>query len=98
MFLLESRYPIRHGLGRTDSHEFVVGVCRDYDFPAIVKKFNSPRCPGNEKQLMDNAYWPWVKGRKVRLTQWWVDGEDHEKIVQAVRNGTYEPEKCKQVW
>ncbi|KAF9002659.1 hypothetical protein BDZ89DRAFT_1146364 [Hymenopellis radicata] len=45
VFLLESRYNIAFGIGRTESVDHVVGLCRAADFAAVVKRFDSWRAP-----------------------------------------------------
>ncbi|TCD62283.1 hypothetical protein EIP91_007102 [Steccherinum ochraceum] len=58
VFLLESRYPVRHESHMFDCNEFAVGVCREGDFPAVLNKFNSNECPDRYLKFMDDAHWP----------------------------------------
>ncbi|KAF9050840.1 hypothetical protein BDZ89DRAFT_1057264 [Hymenopellis radicata] len=65
VFLLESRYDIKFGLGRTECKDHIVGLCRSADFEAVLKRFNSPRTPYDALESMDNARWPWEPQKKI---------------------------------
>ena len=86
VFLLETRYKVRHGIGRVDAKDHVVGVCRAGDFIKLVRKYNSRRCPADAKESMDNACWPWLpKGGKVlKPTRWWGPDEKLEDIMKEI--------------
>lgn len=72
IFLLESRYPIKYGLGRTESVDHIVGLCRAADLEAVVKRYNSARAPSDAVWSMDNARWPWTNQKKVKsYSSWW---------------------------
>ena len=82
VFLLEARYPTRHGPGRCNSIEHVVGVCREGDFPALLEQYNSARAPKDEMETMDNAIWPWTKKSSKPRAVWWEKGERLEDVLQ----------------
>ncbi|EIW77854.1 hypothetical protein CONPUDRAFT_157032 [Coniophora puteana RWD-64-598 SS2] len=87
VFLLEGRYETRHGLGRPETFDHVVGFCRESDFPDVLKKYNSPRAPTSELESMDNARWPWGKQRNTTRISWWAKGEDAEAIRREIMTG-----------
>ncbi|EKM51200.1 uncharacterized protein PHACADRAFT_263219 [Phanerochaete carnosa HHB-10118-sp] len=89
-FLLEARYPTRHGVGRQDSIEHVVGVCREGDLPAILEKYNSWNCPKEEMEVMDNAIWPWVEKRSKKSVVWWDKGESRREVLERRQQEIYE--------
>ncbi|KAF7290541.1 Histone H4 [Mycena indigotica] len=64
VFLLESRYHIRYKPGRTEAPEYIYGVCREADLPAVLRNYNSKRTPLNIRTIMDNARWPWGPQKK----------------------------------
>lgn len=78
VFLLETRYLVKKGIGRVDCNEHLVGVCRSGDFPAILKKVNDPYGPNRD--IMDNARWPFVKPKVIKKAVWWESGEDPNKL------------------
>ena len=84
VFLLESRYPVKHGVGRVDSVDHVVGVCREGDFEAVLKRYNSPRAPPDELEAMDNARWPWGPQYQLKRTKWWGPGENPHDIIKEI--------------
>lgn len=71
-----------HGPGRVDCLEHVTGVCRAEDFPALLARYNSPRCPMTEKVLMDNARWPWMPQRRAKRIRWWAKGEEPGQLIR----------------
>ena len=87
VFLLEGRYETRHGLGRAETYDHVVGFCRECDFPEVLKKYNSPRAPTTELESMDNARWPWAKQRNIPTIRWWDKNEDPEAIRREIMTG-----------
>ncbi|KIM87737.1 hypothetical protein PILCRDRAFT_814444 [Piloderma croceum F 1598] len=84
VYLLESRYPVKHGLGRVDCYDHVVGVCREGDFEAILRRYNSARAPRTELDAMDNARWPWGPQFKLQRTKWWGPGENPRDIIKEI--------------
>lgn len=82
VFLLESRYRIKHGVGRVDSYEHIVGVCREGDLPAVLAHYNSSRAPSEIRQNMDNARWPWMPPKVLRRHRWWGKGENPLEVRQ----------------
>ena len=84
VFLLESRYPVRHGIGRVDCYDHVVGVCREGDFEAVLKRYNSNRAPRTEQEAMDNARWPWQPPYRMKRTRWWADDENPADIMKEL--------------
>lgn len=89
VFLLEARYPTRHGVGRQDSIEYVVGVCREGDLPAVLDKYNSWNCPKEQKEIMDNAVWPWVEPKRKKTVVWWDKGESKTDTLRRRREEIY---------
>ncbi|KAG2148815.1 hypothetical protein DEU56DRAFT_909130 [Suillus clintonianus] len=81
VYLLEARYLTKHGVGRADSIEHVVGVCRECDFPDILARYNSAGSPGIE--TMDNARWPWVARARAKRVKWWNPGEDPKELARG---------------
>lgn len=88
VYLLEARHLTKHGVGRADSIEHVVGVCRECDFPDVLARYNSALSPALE--TMDNARWPWVAQARPKRVKWWNPGEDPKKIAR----GIYEDNQC----
>ena len=86
VYLLEARYLTKHGVGRADSIEHVVGVCRECDFPEILARYNSAQSP--ERETMDNARWPWVSPGRVKRVKWWNPGEDPNEIRRVMAEGS----------
>ncbi|GJJ15627.1 hypothetical protein Clacol_009905 [Clathrus columnatus] len=86
VFLLETRYKVRHGIGRVDSNDHIVGVCRTVDWPKLIKFYNGPRCPGEHQESLDNACWPWLprSGKVIRPVVWWGKGEKLEDIMKEI--------------
>ncbi|CCM02340.1 uncharacterized protein FIBRA_04433 [Fibroporia radiculosa] len=80
VFLVESRYPVRHGIGRADTLEHFVGVCREGDLPAVLARLNSDKAPKDTLQSMDNARWPWMPQKKIRQVKW-EEGESREDLL-----------------
>jgi len=84
VYLLESRYPIKHGLGRVDCYDHVVGVCREGDFEAVLRRYNSVRAPRTELEAMDNARWPWGPQYQLKRTKWWGPHENPRDIIKEI--------------
>lgn len=92
VFLLESRYDIKFGIGRTESVDHVVGLCRAADFEAVVKRFNSRRAPADAIESMDNARWPWEPQKKIRAHSWWSrESELSDALSNESENMIKEP-------
>lgn len=87
VFLLEARHFTKHGIGRADSIEHVVGICRECDFPDVLARYNSAQSP--EREIMDNARWPWVAQGRVKRVKWWNPDEDPKEIARAISEGSY---------
>ena len=91
VFLLESRYPVQHGIGRCDSHDHIVAVCRESDFPALLKKLNSNECPDEYSESMDNARWPWLPPKRQKRAKWWTADENpaelHAQALEGAADG-----------
>ncbi|KZT01303.1 uncharacterized protein LAESUDRAFT_763896 [Laetiporus sulphureus 93-53] len=81
VFLLETRYPVRHELGRKDAIEHFVGVCRTGDFPAVLRKMNSLNSPSEARLAMDNAIWPWVHPKAIKRQVWLEKGETLQETL-----------------
>ncbi|KAJ7730860.1 hypothetical protein DFH07DRAFT_158656 [Mycena maculata] len=85
VFLLESRYHIRFGVGRVEAPHYVYGVCREQDLPAVLKQYNSPNPPHGLLTFMDNARWPGgpqLKGRSQ--VKWWNNYEDLQTTLKEL--------------
>lgn len=76
VFLLESRYPVSYGVGRTDSVHHIFGVCPAGLLPDVLKKYNSPEAPAEVIEHMDNARWPWNAQQKMKMTKWWANKKE----------------------
>ncbi|KAI0919809.1 hypothetical protein AcV5_001777 [Taiwanofungus camphoratus] len=87
VFLLESRYLVKYGIGRVDAHEHFVGVCREGDFSAVLQRLNSTRAPTEVREAMDNARWPWLPQKKLRRTVWWKKGENPDDVLRELLEG-----------
>ncbi|GJE93560.1 hypothetical protein PsYK624_097190 [Phanerochaete sordida] len=81
VFLLEARYLTRHGVGRQDSIEYVVGVCREGDLPDVLAKYNSWSCDKEQLEIMDNAVWPWIEKKKKKSVVWWDKTESRSDVL-----------------
>ncbi|KAG1782242.1 hypothetical protein EV702DRAFT_1071002 [Suillus placidus] len=91
VYLLEARHLTKHGVGRADSIEHVVGVCRECDFPDVLARYNSSLSP--ELKIMDNARWPWVARARPKRVKWWNPGEDPNEIAKGItEDSQYEAE------
>jgi hypothetical protein len=84
VYLLESRYRVKHGLGRVDCYDHVVGVCREGDFEAVLRRYNSTRAPRTEVEAMDNARWPWGPQSRLKRTKWWGPDENPRDIIKEI--------------
>lgn len=86
VFLFETRHRVRHGIGRVDAKDHVVGVCRAVDFVKLVRKYNSKNCPPGMMESMDNACWPWLpkSGKVLKPTRWWGKDECLEDIMKEI--------------
>ncbi|KAJ7640169.1 hypothetical protein B0H17DRAFT_994872 [Mycena rosella] len=77
VFLFESRYNIRFGVGRVEAPEYIYGMCREQDLPAVLKIYNSEAAGREVLELMDNARWPWgPQAQPHRRVKWWTDSND----------------------
>ncbi|KAK7679050.1 hypothetical protein QCA50_017994 [Cerrena zonata] len=92
VFLLESRHPVQHGIGRCDARDHIVGVCRESDFPAVLEKLNSNRCPQEYMESMDNARWPWLPPKRAKYTKWWEAGENPKELHLQALEGAFDGE------
>jgi hypothetical protein len=97
-FVLESRYPVVHGIGRADAREHITGVCRAGDLPAVLRHYNSPAAPRAARELMDNARWPWRAQKPVRPAPWWEPGEHPRAVRQAVLDDVDAPPVVQQLY
>ncbi|PCH34707.1 hypothetical protein WOLCODRAFT_27403 [Wolfiporia cocos MD-104 SS10] len=84
VFIAETRYPVKHGIGRVDAVDHFLGVCREGDFPAVMARLNSTRSPRDAREAMDNARWPWAKQKVIRQVKWCAPGETKESVLQAL--------------
>jgi hypothetical protein len=91
VFLLESRYPIKFGIGRPDAHEHIVGCCLEGHLEAILQRYNSEHSPPSFMESMDNANWPWQRPKKRKRAKWWDVGEDPKEIIREIRDDDADP-------
>ncbi|KAG7442104.1 uncharacterized protein BT62DRAFT_936455 [Guyanagaster necrorhizus] len=75
IFLLESRYPIKFGVGRTECVDHIVAFCRAVDFDAVLKRYNSLRAPSEALESMDNARWPWTPQKRLKRVLYNLNNE-----------------------
>ncbi|KAF7328998.1 hypothetical protein MVEN_02529800 [Mycena venus] len=93
VFILESRYNIRFGVGRVDSPDYIYGVCREEDLPAVLEGYNSEDAPGKVLEAMDNARWPeGPQARPQQQQRWWVDRADLFQTLKEVGSAVPRPE------
>ncbi|KZT38652.1 hypothetical protein SISSUDRAFT_1046662 [Sistotremastrum suecicum HHB10207 ss-3] len=87
VFLLESRYLVRRPIGITDEYKYYTGICQSKNFLAVVQQFNAELSPGEAKEAMDNAYWPWTNYTitSLRKTKWWTDPDDRESAMKELQ-------------
>ena len=86
VFLLESRYMVKKGLGRVSCHEYMTGSIRAENFEQYLRIVNSGYAPTNLLEEMDNAYWPNIDNKdptSLRKTKWWSSGQDPKAIRKA---------------
>ncbi|KAH7886599.1 hypothetical protein F5I97DRAFT_1807819 [Phlebopus sp. FC_14] len=86
VYLLEGRYYSAHTVGRSDSLEHVVGVCRESDVLDTIKRHNSSLTTAKAFRAMDFAHWPWLPPRAKRI-KWWQDDENPDEIVKEIHEG-----------
>jgi hypothetical protein len=90
VFLLESRYMVRKGLGRVNCHEYMTGSIRAENFERYMQVVNSGYAPTNLLEEMDNACWPNIDSKDpmaLRKTKWWPGGQDPRAIRKAALQG-----------
>ena len=88
VILLQSRYKVRFGLGRVDTHEFDTFVCREDTLLQAIARHNM--LPSN---TMDNALWPWVRHKSEPPIKWWKPGENrYELRARALAGEEYKEE------
>jgi hypothetical protein len=87
VFLIQSRYFVRHGLGRVNSPEYIVGFCPANQFKRYLRMINSGWAGDSLFQAMDNACWPGIaEGINLKPTKWWKPGENPDLLRQASLN------------
>ncbi|KAK2465766.1 hypothetical protein APHAL10511_002310 [Amanita phalloides] len=67
--VLESRYQVQRGVGRPNSYEYIVKICKAGDVEKFVARLNSPKPSDNILEMMDNALWPWLPQFKKKLKE-----------------------------
>ncbi|KAJ7186756.1 hypothetical protein C8R46DRAFT_279267 [Mycena filopes] len=85
-FILESRYNILYGVGRVETPEYIYGVCREQDLPAVLRDYNSHRAGGAALEAMDSARWP--EGPQLnphKKQRWWIDKADLEETLNEIQ-------------
>lgn len=90
IFLLESRYMVKKGIGRVSCHEYMTGSIRAENFDRYMQVVNSGYAPTNLLEEMDNAYWPNTTNKDptaLRRTKWWSSGQDPRAIRKAALTG-----------
>ncbi|KAK0216503.1 hypothetical protein EDD85DRAFT_869993 [Armillaria nabsnona] len=91
IFLLESRYPIKYGVGRTECVDHIVAFCRAADFEAVLRRYNSPRAPSEALESMDNARWPWTPQKKLKRVLYNLHGELKDSLENSEDDLLQEP-------
>lgn len=98
VYLLESRYPINHGIGRAHSIDHVVGRCVQGSLPYILRRYNSLGGAGSKYQkLMDSADWPFLKPKPPKRTIWWKD-DDRPEFWIRFHNGEISLDNLQEEW
>jgi len=72
-----------------------VGVCREGDLPAVLAEFNSSKCPSEQMEAMDNAYWPFQRQKKEKNVVWWEPTESPEEVVRMIMESEHEPDSLR---
>ncbi|KAK0444988.1 uncharacterized protein EV420DRAFT_1572846 [Desarmillaria tabescens] len=91
VFLLESRYPVKYGVGRTECVDHIVAFCRAADFEAVLKRYNSPRAPSEALESMDNARWPWTPQKKLKRVLYHLNDELKDSFENSEDDLLQEP-------
>ena len=97
IFLLESRYMVKKGLGHVSCREYMTGLIRAENFERYMQVVNSGYAPTDLLEEMDNAYWPNLDRKDptaLRKIKWWSSGQDPKAIRKAALTGE-EPEPSK---
>lgn len=97
VFLLESRYMVKKGVGRVNCHEYMTGSIRAENFERYMQVVNSGYAPTELLEEMDNACWPNIDTKhptSLRKTKWWSSGQDPKAIRKAALIGE-DPEPSK---
>ncbi|KAJ7641348.1 hypothetical protein FB45DRAFT_899992 [Roridomyces roridus] len=85
VFILESRYNIRFGIGRVDAPHYVYGVCLEEDLPAVLARYNSSNPPDRSLlEFMDNARWPDGPQQRKETVKWWDSREELQEALEAL--------------
>jgi len=90
VFLLESRYMVKKGVGRVSCYEYMTGSIRAENFERYMQVVNSGYAPTNLLEEMDNAYWPNIDNKDptaLRRTKWWSSGQNPRAIRKAALTG-----------
>jgi len=90
VFLLESRFMVKKGVGRVSCHEYMTGSIRAESFERYMQVVNSGYAPTNLLEEMDNACWPNIDSKdptSLRRTKWWSSGQDPRAIRKAALTG-----------
>ncbi|KAG8832648.1 hypothetical protein FRC17_000915, partial [Serendipita sp. 399] len=89
VFIIQSRHLVKHGPGRVNSHEYLIGFCPAPQFKRYLSVLNSGYAGDTALAAMDNACWPWLtKGVTLKKTKWWEAGEDPKEIIKESVIGT----------
>ncbi|KIK54737.1 hypothetical protein GYMLUDRAFT_48445 [Collybiopsis luxurians FD-317 M1] len=86
VFLLESRYDIKYGVGRKDHPAHIVAVCRTADFEKVLQMFNSDNPPSECIEFMDNARWPFLQQKRSQPVKWWDSQEERQEVLQDLED------------
>jgi len=90
VFLLESRYVVKKGVGRVSCHEYMTGSIRAENFERYMQVVNSGYAPTNLLEEMDNAHWPNIDRKDpgaLKKTKWWSSGQNPRAIREAALAG-----------
>ncbi|KAF8638384.1 hypothetical protein AX17_002245 [Amanita inopinata Kibby_2008] len=79
VFLLEAR----QGIGHTRTLDHIIEICREGDFEAVLRMYNSKKAPQDALECMDNALWPWLSQKGIHC--WKANSEGARNSAQATQ-------------
>lgn len=91
VFLIQSKYFVKHGLGRMNTPVFIVDYCPAGHFKRYLRQINSGYAPSALLESMDNACWPGVaENVRLKRTKWWDSEEDPKNVRMEALYGPEE--------